>query len=414
MEQKPTILIVDDEALGRESLEALLFKENYNLIFAENGFEALEKAKQYNPDLVLLDIMMPKMDGFEVCRKMREDKILAEIPIILVTALDDRDSKITGLEAGTDDFISKPFDRLELRARVRAITRLNRYRTLLNERSEKEIIKAQKDIIENQKKDIVDSINYAKRIQTAALPPLDYINKIIPQNFILYKPKDIVSGDFYFVAEKNNKIIVAVADCTGHGVPGAFLSMLGLSFLNDIVNNEKYLESNLILDKLKEKNKNALNQPHVDENTYDGMDIALMVFDRENKKLQYSGANNALYILRKNGNISEEPADNIELIILKPDSFSIGMDLILDHEQFKKQEVDLQKDDIVYLFSDGYADQFGGQKDKKFNIKKFREKLKSIHTLPMEDQKNILDQAHKEWKGEQEQIDDILVMGIRF
>ena len=279
MEIISKILIVDDEELGRDTLESLLINEPYQLLFAKDGFEMLKVAKENQPDVVLLDVMMPGMDGFEACEKLRKDPITAETPVIMVTALDDSDSRIRGIEAGADDFISKPFNRLELRARIRTITRLDRYRILLNERSEKEIIKAQRDEISSQKKNITDSINYAQRIQSAVFTPVDYIKSVIPQNFILFMPKDIVSGDFYFVAEKNEKIVVAVADCTGHGVPGAFMSLLGLNILKDIMKGVKNPESNIILEKLDEQIIHALNPSPGVKETKDGMDISIIVYD---------------------------------------------------------------------------------------------------------------------------------------
>ena len=397
----PIILIVDDDSYSRESAEALLMKENYNLIFAENGFEAIELTKKHEPDLILLDIMMPQMDGFEACRKIREDETLAEVPIILVTALDDKDSKITGLEAGADDFISKPYDRLELRTRVKTIIRLNRYRVLLNERSEKETIKKQRDFIAIQKKDLTDSIEYAKRIQSALYPQKKFIDNILSNYFIFYKPKNIVSGDFYWLAKKEEIKIIAVADCTGHGVPGAFMTMLGISFLNEIVTQDMELNPNIILEKLRTKVVKALNQPGKEEKSLDGMDIALCMIDTQNMKLQYAGVNIPLFLIRDK-----------KLQIINADAMLIGIqtNTLL---RYKNNCLDIKKGDILYMSSDGFRDQFGGPKKKKFTRSRFHDLLLDIHENEMNEQKEILDKTLSDWMHGYEQIDDILVMGIK-
>ena len=401
LKHTPVILIVDDDPYSRESAEALLMKEGYNLFFAENGFEAIELSKKHEPDLILLDIMMPQMDGYEACRKIREDKTLAEVPIILVTALDDKDSKITGLEAGADDFISKPYDRLELRTRVKTITRLNRYRVLHDERNEKEIIKKQRDLIATQKKELTDSIKYAKRIQTALYPQKKFINGILSNYFIFYKPKNIVSGDFYWLTKKNDIKIIAIADCTGHGVPGAFMTMLGLTFLNEIIRQDIELKANIILEKLRTHVVRALNQPGKEYNSLDGMDIALCMIDMKNMKLQYAGANNPLFIIRDK-----------KLQIINADKMPIGIETekILP---FTNNYLDIKKGDVLYMFSDGFSDQFGGSKDKKFMINRFNKLLLNIHENEMNEQKKILDKTLSDWMQNNDQIDDMLVMGIK-
>ncbi len=396
-----SILIVDDDSYSRESAEALLMKEGYNLIFAENGFEAIELSKTHKPDLILLDIMMPQMDGFEVCRKIREDEAIAEVPIILVTALDDKDSKIAGLEAGADDFISKPYDRLELRTRVKTITRLNRYRILHDERSEKEVIIKNRDLITAQKKELTDSIKYAKRIQTALYPQKKFINSILSNYFIYFKPKNIVSGDFYWLAKKDEFVIIAIADCTGHGVPGAFMTMLGLTILNDIIKQDIELKANIILEKLRTHVVQALNQPGKEYDSFDGMDIALCMIDMKNMELQYAGANNPLLLVRDKN-----------MQVIKADKMPIGIETktLLP---YKNNYIDIKKGDVIYMFSDGFRDQFGGPEDKKFMIDRFYKLLLSIHENEMNEQKEILDKTLLDWMHGVEQIDDILIMGMK-
>jgi len=264
----------------------------------------------------------------------------------------------------------------------------------------KRIRKANK-LLAYQKRQITDSIEYASRIQTAILPPGDFISKVIPEHFILYKPRDIVSGDFYWITHKDNKIVVAAVDCTGHGVPGAFMSMLGFALLNEIVNKETDLKANLILNELRDNVKQSLHQTGKEGETKDGMDIALCIIDPENLTLQYSGAYNPLYLIR-----------NDELITVKADRMPIGIHII-EKDSFTNHEIQIQKDDIIYIFTDGYMDQFGGPNASKFRKGPFKEMLVSIKDKGMEEQKKTLESEFEKWKGERDQIDDVLIMGIK-
>ena len=263
-----------------------------------------------------------------------------------------------------------------------------------------EAISLQKSIIEKKHDQITDSINYASRIQTAVLPSDKFINEILPEHFVLFKPRDIVSGDFYWLHQEDKNIMVAVADCTGHGVPGAFMSMLGISFLNEIVSKLKIAKANLVLNELRNLIKTTLSQTGDDNESKDGMDIALCVIDTETNSLQYAGAYNPLYIIR-----------NKELIEIKASRNPIG--IYLKEKPFENNELQLQKKDMLYMFSDGFVDQFGGEKSTKFKSKKFKDLLLSISDKQLIKQKQILNNAFEEWRGNIEQVDDVLVMGIR-
>ena len=261
-------------------------------------------------------------------------------------------------------------------------------------------IQRQKDEIAEQKKEIMDSIYYARRIQKAVLPDDHLANKNMPEHFVLYLPRDIVSGDFYWIAEKDDNTIFAAADCTGHGVPGAFMSMLGMSYLKEIVNKSKRLSSSKILDKLRDHVKATLSQS-TKGGQQDGMDIALCILNKEKKSLQYSGAFHPLYLIR-NGNLSE----------YKPDLMPIGI-YIRKEKPFKSHNIRTAKGDCYYIFSDGYADQFGGENRKKFLARSFKKLLLSIHNKPIEEQREILFETLKQWMDGYEQVDDILVIGFR-
>lgn len=259
-------------------------------------------------------------------------------------------------------------------------------------------VEQQKDIIEEKNKEIVDSITYAKRIQGAILPSNEYMKEVLNESFVLFQPKDIVSGDFYWVAEKDDKVFFSAIDCTGHGVPGAMVSVVGFNALNRVLNEFEITEPAKMLDKI-----NALVEETFetsDDNVKDGMDMGLCCIDQKKMSLQYAGANNPLYIIR-----------NQELIEVKADKQPIGK---YDYRtNFTNHELELHKGDCIYVFSDGFADQFGGPKGKKFMYKPFKRLLTELSHLDMSNQKSKLLTAFHDWKGGLEQIDDVCVFGVK-
>ncbi len=251
-------------------------------------------------------------------------------------------------------------------------------------------------------KDITDSIKYAKRIQENILPPEKTIRKFVSEFFILYKPKDIVSGDFYWMHQQGNNVLIASVDCTGHGVPGAFMSIVGYNLLNKAIEGMQNIDTAEILNKLNQGLSETM-KPAVDEDTLrDGMDISIVNINFSRKELMYSGAYNPVYILR-GANLNE----------LSPDKISIGSYADEPNRKYGSQVFKLEKGDTVYLFSDGYADQFGGPNGKKYKYNQFKNLLLDVQNLSMADQKALLDRNIEEWRGKLEQVDDILVMGIK-
>lgn len=281
-----------------------------------------------------------------------------------------------------------------------------RYRTK-RIREEKRIleIKVQERTIElaQKNKDITSSIEYAKRIQEAILPQKELIFKHFPHAFILYKPKDIVSGDFYWFAIKNNKKIIAAVDCTGHGVPGAFMSMIGHNLLNQIVIENEITDASDILNQLNLGVQRALKQDQHSE-TRDGMDVCLCVFDDANHTIEFAGAYRPLYIVDKNRNLT----------IIEGNKFPIGGNQISGERKYTGHTIRINEGDTYYMFSDGYADQFGGNNGKKFMLKRFQKLLTEIYPLNLKDQGEFLDKTIEDWKNGAEQVDDILVIGIRY
>jgi serine phosphatase RsbU (regulator of sigma subunit) len=258
------------------------------------------------------------------------------------------------------------------------------------------------DEIEAKNKDILDSIKYAKRIQEAILPIHDFEKIFGNKGFVYYQPKDIVSGDFYWLEKKENTVLLAAVDCTGHGVPGAFMSIVGFNVLNQAVNEHHLRAPNLILNELNTGVTNTLRQTEKESTVRDGMDINLCSINYDTLELNYAGAYNPLWIIR-----------NTEFIELAADKFPIGLFVGQEMSNFKNNVFQLQKGDTLYLFTDGYADQFGGPRGKKFKYQQFKDTLLSIAHMNVTEQKNILEKTILSWKGELEQIDDILVIGIQ-
>lgn len=264
----------------------------------------------------------------------------------------------------------------------------------------KQQIEQQKEIVEEKNKEILDSIAYAKRIQAAILPSARVINEALPDHFIFYQPKDIVAGDFYWLEKRDGKILVAAADCTGHGVPGAMVSVICNNGLNRSVREHGLTDPGKILDKTREIILAEFEKS--DEEVKDGMDISLCSISPDTLSLSWAGANNPLWILRAEWNEIEE---------IRPNKQPIGK--FAENKPFTTHEVSLKKGDVIYLFTDGYADQFGGEKNKKFKYSRLKELLLEINKEPLAVQADILNRRFKSWKGEMEQTDDICVVGIR-
>lgn len=268
--------------------------------------------------------------------------------------------------------------------------------------SQRDMALKQRDRIVSQQEEINDNLQYASKIQQALFPQEDWVNLLLPHHFVLNRPKDIVSGDFYWISQNRHKTIVAVSDCTGHGISGAMMSMLGTAFLNEIVNKNDITNAQLILEQLRERVISSLHQDISQNMEYsrDGMDIAVCILDIVDNSLEYSGANNPIYIVR-----------NKELIEIKADKIPIGIHEFCN-EPFTSHKIDVFKGDNIYLFSDGFADQFGGVKGKKLKYTNFKKILLQLSELPIGEREAILNKKFVDWMGEQEQIDDVLVLGF--
>ncbi|MBN2275229.1 MAG: SpoIIE family protein phosphatase [Bacteroidales bacterium] len=395
---KYTILVADDSKLYFNTIEEAFRQlgDNYRLLWASTGKMACLLAERHLPDLILMDVIMPEMNGVQAIKKLKENPLTSDIPVIMLSATE---SLKAAYETGAHDFISKPFKHFELLMRVKAsLTLIDKIKEI---KKQKEKLENEHQKVSQQRKEMIDDITYSKRIQRAILPTNDMVRGIFPEHFILNIPRNIVSGDFYWVGQKSGKKIILVADCTGHGISGAFMTMAGIAYMNEIFNRYSIEEPAEYLYLLREQVMKLLHQKGLEGEASDGMDVALCIVDEKNKTLKYAGANNPLYYVNQNG-----------LEVYKADRMPIGIHVNFTMP-FTSHTILYTPGDMLYLFSDGYADQFGGPDNKKFRYKQFQELLASVHNASLAEQNETLLRTFLHWKGDEEQIDDILIIGVR-
>lgn len=303
-DSKSLILLVDDSRLSIEILKDILLK-HYRLLIAENGLEALKLAcGDPRPDLILMDVVMPGIDGFETCRRLKTMPECCDIPVIFLTSQTTGENIIQGFDAGAVDYIPKPFNIPELLVRVR------NHLTLKFARDQNERLMEKVETINSK---LTAGIRYARKIQSASLPDAALMKSLLPPHFVFLQPKEIVSGDFYWVGEVEDNVVVVVADSTGHGVPGAFMSMFGMAQINQIVAVQKICTPSVILDTLRKEVIKAFKQTEASE-IKDGMDISVISLNRESRTIQFAGAFNPLYMVR-GGVLEAIPADSMPISI---------------------------------------------------------------------------------------------------
>lgn len=254
--------------------------------------------------------------------------------------------------------------------------------------------------LQKQKKELTDSIRYASYIQQTMLPPLEHFMRLLPESVVFFKPCALVSGDFYWIGKSRKKIIISAADSAGHGVPGGLMSVMGISFLNEIVGRGEVNSASSLLNQLRERVMKALHQTGRWDEQKDGMDIALCIIDAELHLLHFAGANNPAYVIR-----------NHELIEVPGDKMPIGIHMVTE-KSFTNHTLDILENDKVYIFTDGFIDHFGGEKDKKFKNTRFRELITKVAEMPFAEQYGVLESALTNWKKDLPQIDDILIVGF--
>ena len=380
------ILLVEDSDSDADLLIRFLKRENIDFIHSRvwDKPSFITALHENNLDLIIADHSLPQFSGMEAFRIAKSENI--RIPFILVTGTVTENVLIEYAKEGIDDYILKD--------------NLLRLPSAIDHVLSKKKIEDLSENLEIVLKDLNDSINYAKRIQNAMLPDTALLHDCFPETFIFIRPKDVLSGDFYWFKNDGNIFFAAAADCTGHGIPGALMSMIGIEKLNSSV-----LTTKLPSEILKQLNKNialALSQSNQYEHSFDGMDIALCSINIDTLILHFAGANRPLWIVRNN---------TIEEI--KGTKQAIGGISTMLTPNFESIEIQLYKGDTFYMFSDGFADQFGGESDKKLLSKNFKQLLLSMQGLLMSEQEIHLLQFIETWKATTDQIDDILVIGIR-
>jgi phosphoserine phosphatase RsbU/P len=404
----PPILYVDDEEDNLVVFNST-FRRDYEVHLAKSGMEGLEIMKKHPIHVIITDQRMPEMTGIQFLEKVIPD--YPDSIRMILTGFSDIEAIIQAINTGrVYRYITKPWSREELKINIdkglETYYLREQNRNLIenlkeaNQTLEEKVIERTK-MIEAQKSEITASIQYARRIQNALLPRDEDFERAFPSYFVLSKPKDIVSGDYYWLGVKDDKIIISVADCTGHGVPGAFMSLLGVSFLNEIHNKSVTIRANEILNQLRDHVIKSLHQTGKSNEARDGMEIAICVIDKVKNKLQFSGAFRPLYLIRK-GEIHEMNGDNMPIGLYEEEDIS-----------FTNKEMQFERGDQVYLFTDGYIDQMGGDIRKPFRSHNFKKLLLDIHNFPMSEQKEILEKNYNDWRGMNDQLDDILIVGIK-
>ncbi|MBN2484747.1 MAG: response regulator [Bacteroidales bacterium] len=405
MNQPNKILIADDSESYLRIIQQIfeIVGHKHELYFARDGKSACDLAIQHLPDLIILDVIMPEMNGIDAAKILRNNHATQHIPIIMLSATE---SLKSAYEVGANDFISKPFNQYELLIKVRsALNLVEKIKEAnagkkIDEEKLAEYDQLKLETIKKQEDSKFD-LKYSARIQRSILPRAEQMAEILDEYFILNLPRNIVSGDFYWIGRHNNMKVVAAIDCTGHEIAGALMTMAGMAFLNDILGGNKSYTPGQVLAELRKMVMNLLRHTGEEGEASDGMDVSIAMIDNANSKLYFAGANNPIYIVQNN-----------QLIQLKGDRMPIGVNLNFQRE-FEDSEIGINEGDSVYLFSDGYADQFGGPGNKKFRYKQFQDLLLEIHQKPLFEQKEILQRTFLGWKGNYPQIDDVLVIGFK-
>lgn len=403
---KHMILTIDDNP-DNNKLISYYLRKDFDVLEASGGMEGLDALNKYPVDVILLDVMMPGMNGFDVLKNVVSDKKTKDIPVIMVTAKTEFEDVRQALSTGAFDYVKKPIDFIELHNKINIAIK----------------VKTQVDELKNYSaiSHLQDALVQARRLQQSLLPDKKMLASILPDSFIIDVPKDIVSGDFYWVSANREQSHISLFDSTGHGVSGAMLSIMGYMLLNEIVLHDKETDPAKIFNFLAGEINASLNRSTDTYAVHDGMDGVFCCINSNTDVLHYASANRPLILCRKNevslmsGTSPVKPfLDNIShsLFLLKGDIHSIG------HEsfdiQFKNHAVKLEPGDAIYLFTDGITDQLGGNDYKKLSKRKFFDLLLLIQDLPVKEQKTEIYNFIEQWKQNNTQTDDILVLGIKY
>jgi phosphoserine phosphatase RsbU/P len=394
------ILLLEDNPYDAELLMNILQRSglDHEIHWVEGKKDFLHELHHYHPDVILSDHALPEFTSLDALKLARA--LFAEIPFILVTGAVSDEFAVNCMKAGMDDYILKDnllrlpaaisnvFSRSDAKREKRETERLN------------EKLQVAYNKIEQNNRSITESLNYARLIQQAMLPDKSILDHFFKESFIIYKPKDIVSGDFYWFSEQEDELIIVVADCTGHGVPGALMSMIGSGLLNEVVNVRRVREPSEILKRLDRGIKKAFRLEHGGQNG-DGMDISVVMINRRERKLVFAGANRHLLFFR----------EGKDMEYIKGNNFGIG-GLHLDQKtEFKSHTIPYSDGDVIYLYTDGYADQFGGARGKRMMTRNLFKILQRSLSFGIREQEMVLRHWLQKWQRNFEQTDDILLLG---
>jgi sigma-B regulation protein RsbU (phosphoserine phosphatase) len=397
------ILLVEDNKGDVGLLKHVLKKAgiNHELSIADSEAEFCNKLDNFKPDVILSDHSLPVFNSLEALKIVRGRGM--DIPFILVTGTVSEEFAIQAMEAGADDYILK--DRLaRLPSSIEAcFSRRKISREKIGIESIHAKLQQAFQDLEEKNRNITDSMLYARRIKDSLLPGSEALKKIFPESFILNKPKELLGGDFYWFTEQDGMFYIAVADCTGHGVPGALMSMIGFGILNEIVVGNQIFDPSEILKHLNTGIRKALKQDILAGDSHLGMDIACCCIDRKKQTILFAGANRPLILCRRD-----------EKLHVKGNKGGIGGFQLQESSTFTTHQIPYQAGDTLYLYSDGYSDQFGGKKKKKIRNRDVQKMLQSFHVFDAAEQELLYRQWIDKWKAELEQTDDILLVGIKF
>jgi len=382
--KKSTVLLVDDTKINIVIMSDLL-KNEYDIKVALNGQSALDIVKRVDVDLVLLDIMMPDINGYEVCETLKKDEQTKHIPVIFITANSEEDSIEKAYDVGGTDYITKPFKAKELLARVK---------------KELDLVQLITDI-KDAKQKITDSIKFSSLIQDALLPKSEIIGEYFSDFFVLWEPKDIVGGDIYQFIEREDDCLVFVIDCTGHGVPGAFMTMVTKTVIQSIVNDNNFNNPALIMQELSKNIKTTLKQDNPNSKSDAGLDGGILYFNKKENRAIYSGAKTPLFYIQDE-----------ELKVFKSDRQSVGYKKSDTEFKFSNFELNIEEDTHFYITTDGFIDQNGGDEGYPLGKKKLQKLILENYKKSFQEQKDIFHKYLLEYQGEHERDDDVTFLGF--
>ena len=397
----PMILLVDDLEDNLFTLNAILKSEPSVIHQTTSGKQAIEMATKTLYDCIVLDVQMPEIDGFEVAKQLSQKEETKNIPIIFLSALgSDKEKVIQGIESGAIDFLGKPPDPELLKAKLRLCVKISAKTKETNK--EVKIARHEHDVMKEFTTDVSASLRYAQNIQQAILPKPESIAAQFQHSFVFFKPKESIGGDFYFIKEINNEVVLVCGDCTGHGVPGAMMTMISVNMIHNIVENKGITSPDLLLKAVSNEFRSSFRNEFSNVSINDGLELAVCTFNKKNKVLHYAGAGRPLI---------KSSIDSVERI--QSNAFGINGNLSVE-TKFNTHTLKVQPGDRFFMYTDGITDQFGGPSGKKFMTKHFLRSIKESSHLPFDKQSELLIKKVNDWKGKEEQIDDQLIVGIGF